>query len=246
MSSMTLQSLLRLVETLRKECPWDRAQTLATLKSKIIEEGYELVEAIDSQDQSSIKEEIGDILFLSLFLAQMFEDEYNVKLDVLIDETVTKYRKKHPHVFEDKNLADKEAVLKFWHKSKKDVFAGIPKMLPALMAATIIQERARRLGFDWESHTGPLKKVLEEIDEVKKSAETDTTFEECGDLLFACVNLLRHLSVDAEDALKNANKKFVNRFRKVLEKLEQRGRNIEDVTLEEMDRLWEGLKDNDS
>jgi MazG family protein len=237
---------MQLVETLRKECPWDRAQTLRSLKSKIIEESYELVEAIDSQDKGSIKEEIGDILFLSFFLARMFEDEYDVKLDVLLDETIKKYREKHPHVFEDKNLADKDAVLKFWHKSKKDVFAGIPRMLPALMAATIIQDRARRLGFDWKSHTGPLEKVLEEIDEIKKSAKTDTTFEECGDLLFACVNLLRHLSVDPEDALKNANKKFVDRFRRVLEELERTGRDIEDATLEEMDRIWERLKNNDA
>jgi MazG family protein len=243
---MKLQTLITLVETLRMECPWDRAQTLASLKSKLIEESYELVEAIDSQDRQAIKEEIGDILFLGLFMAKMFEDEHSVTLDTLVEDTVTKYREKHPHVFKDKDLADKEAVLKFWHGSKKDVFAGIPKMLPALMAAMIIQERAARLGFDWESYAGALEKVLEEVREVKESTGGESQFEECGDLLFACVNLLRHLSVDPEDALKHANKKFVVRFRKVLEALKKSGKDIDSTTLEEMDALWENLKDNGS
>ena len=243
---MKLQSLIALVETLRVECPWDRAQTLRSLKSKIIEESYELVEAIDSRDRQAIKEEIGDILFLGFFMAKMFEDEHSVTLDTLIDDTVKKYQEKHPHVFKDKDLADEDAVLKFWHGSKKDVFAGIPKMLPALMAAMIIQERAGRLGFDWKSYAGALEKVLEEVREVKESTRGERVFEECGDLLFACVNLLRHLSVDPEDALKHANKKFVDRFRNVLEKLKQQGKSIDEASLEEMDALWESLKDHGS
>jgi MazG family protein len=241
---MTFRSLVTLIDTLRKECPWDRAQTLASLKNKVIEESYELVEAIDSQDQKAIKEEIGDLLFLSLFLARMLEDEYDTQLDALVNETVHKYQEKHPHVFKDKNFADQDAVLEFWHRSKKDVFAGVPKILPALMAATLIQERASKLGFDWDSHSGPLEKVFEEIGEVKTSIDTDRVSEECGDLLFACVNLLRHLSVDAEDALKRANMKFVTRFRAVQKQLKEQGKDIEDATLEEMDRLWEGVKKN--
>lgn len=243
---MKLQSLVSLVETLRTECPWDRAQTLASLKSKIIEESYELVEAIDSHDEHAIKEEIGDVLFLGFFVAKIFEEEHGITLDALVGDTVEKYREKHPHVFEGKDLADKEAVLKYWHESKKDIFTGIPKVLPALMAAMIIQERAARLGFDWRSHIGALEKALEEIREVKASVGGDRLFEECGDLLFACVNVLRHLSVDPEDALKHANKKFIERFRKVLEALKERGKDLGDVTLEEMDALWENLKEDGS
>lgn len=243
---MKLQSLVTLVETLRKECPWDRAQTLKSLKGKIIEESYELVEAIDNQSREAIKEEIGDILFLGFFMAKMLDEEHGITLETLVGDTVKKYREKHPHVFKDKKLADKEAVLKFWHGSKQDVFAGIPKMMPALMAAMIIQERAARLGFDWKSYAGALEKVLEEVREVKDSTEDDRLFEECGDLLFACVNLLRHLSVDPEDALKHANKKFVKRFRTVLETLKERGKDVSETTLEEMDALWEKLKENGS
>jgi MazG family protein len=241
---MKLNELFDLVKTLRDNCPWDKSQTLQSLKSKVIEESYELVQAISEDDLAAIVEEIGDVIFLSMFLARIVEEEGMVDFDSLIDAAIKKYRGKHPHVFGERELKDEDAVLEFWHKSKEDISAGVPEILPALLAAKVIQERAARLGFDWSTHDGPLEKVREEIVEVEKSAEP-ARYEEIGDLLFACVNLARHMNVDPEDALRNANKKFVGRFRKVLQELKSKGKDIADVGLEEMDAVWDDIKENE-
>ncbi len=242
---MNIDVLITLVETLRKKCPWDRKQTLNSLKDKIIEESYELVEAIKDNDISTIKEEIGDILFLVIFLAKIFEEDKDVGLDELISSTIKKYKDKHPHVFKGENFTDQDAVLKFWQKSKKDIFGGVPKTLPALLAAEIIQERASKVGFDWETHKGPLEKIKEEIEEIDKSTHAENIFEEYGDLLFACVNLGRHLSVKSEDALRHANKKFIKRFRKIVAELKKQDKGLEEATLEEMDKIWNEIKKRD-
>ncbi|MDH4209893.1 MAG: nucleoside triphosphate pyrophosphohydrolase [candidate division WOR-3 bacterium] len=238
---MKTDDLFRLVKTLREKCPWDRSQTLQSLKGKVIEESYELVEAISEDDLAAIMEEIGDVMFLAMFLARILEEDGKVDFDQLIESTIKKYRAKHPHVFEEKELKDENAVLEFWHKSKEDIFAGIPEILPALLAAKVIQERAARLGFDWPTHAGPLGKVREELSEIDKGQGSER-HEEMGDLLFACVNLARHLNIDPEDALRNANKKFVRRFRRVLKELKSRGRDIDSVGLEEMDAIWDEIK----
>lgn len=240
--AMMIHELIELVNILRKKCPWDRRQTLASLKNNVVEEAYELVEAIDENNQSAIQEEIGDILFLSLFLAKVLEEEKGINTDHVIADTIEKYRDKHPHVFKNMILSDEQEVLKFWQKNKEDIFKGIPTALPALLAAKVIQERASRLGFDWDSSQGPLHKVIEEAHEIEKSVESEKKFEELGDLLFACVNLARHLAIDPEDALRYANKKFVKRFRAVQEELKRRGKTIEDAGLEEMDKIWDELK----
>lgn len=241
---MTFEDLVALVKALRDKCPWDRAQTLLSLKNKVIEEAYELVEAIEVENLPATVEEIGDIIFLALFLARILEEEGKTNLDELIESTMHKYRKKHPHVFENKELKDEHAVLQFWHKSKKDVFAGVPRILPALLATRVIQERASKLGFDWTSHTGPLEKVREEIGELEKCSISKRS-EELGDLLFACVNLARHLDVDPEDALRNANKKFVRRFRAIVKELQKQGKDVEHVGLEEMDKIWDEIKNRE-
>jgi MazG family protein len=238
---MNIDDLLILVKELREKCPWDRVQTLDSLKSKLIEEPYELVEAIDNDDIDAIVEELGDIIFLVLFLVRILEEKGQARLDNIIASTVSKYKKKHPHVFADKELKDEQEVLHFWHKNKEDIFAGIPVILPALLAAQVIQERASRLGFDWSSHTGPLDKVKEETRELEATADAKQG-EEMGDLLFACVNLARHLGIDPEEALRHANKKFVRRFREILGRLEEEGRDIENVNLEEMDKIWDDVK----
>jgi len=233
--------LLDLVKTLREKCPWDRKQTLESLKGKLIEEAYELVEAIEADRVEAITEEIGDIIFLAVFLGRILEERELASLERIITTTVQKYKGKHPHVFADKELKDEHAVLRFWQRSKEDVFAGIPDVLPALLAAKIIQERASKLGFDWASHTGPLEKVKEELREVEDSEQTAHS-EEMGDLLFACVNLSRHLNIDPEDALRHGNKKFVRRFREIVRELKKQGKEIDDVSLEEMDKIWDAVK----
>lgn len=241
---MKLDELFRLVKTLREECPWDRTQTLQSMKGKVIEESYELVEAISEDDVRAIGEEIGDVIFLAMFLARILEEEGKSDFEHIVESTISKYRSKHPHVFEDKELKDAGAVLEFWHKSKDDIFAGIPEILPALLAAKVIQERAAKIGFDWPTHEGPLDKVREELLELEKEGDPGRQ-EEIGDLLFACVNLARHLKIDPEDALRDANKKFVGRFRKVLQELKRRGRDIDGVTLEELDAIWDEIKERE-
>jgi tetrapyrrole methylase family protein/MazG family protein len=242
---MILNDLITLVRTLRKKCPWDREQTISSLKNNVVEEAYELVEAIEENNVEAIKEEIGDILFLGIFLATVLEDERRVQFDDTIAAIIQKYKEKHPHVFEKKELSDQKQVLTFWHESKEDIFIGIPRMLPALLAAKVIQERASRVGFDWDSHAGPLAKINEELQEIEKSAGSEEIFREFGDLLFACVNLARHLSVDPEDALRRANKKFVRRFRAVKLELEKRGKTLHDAELDEMDSIWNTIKQGD-
>jgi MazG family protein len=234
-------ALLELVKTLREKCPWDRVQTLDSLKSKLIEEAYELVEAIEEDDLDATIEELGDIIFLAFFLVRILEERGDASVEGIIGRTVSKYQKKHPHVFADKELKNEKEVLQFWHKNKEDIFAGIPTILPALLAARVIQERASKLGFDWASHLGPLEKVKEEIHELEEMGDVKHG-EEMGDLLFACVNLARHLRIDPEEALRHANRKFVRRFREIIRRLNSQGKDIDNVSLEEMDKIWDEIK----
>jgi tetrapyrrole methylase family protein/MazG family protein len=238
---MNTDDLFELVKILRERCPWDKSQTLQSLKNKIIEESYELVAAISEDRLGAVIEEIGDVMFLALFLTRILEEEGKTNLDDLVKSTMSKYRAKHPHVFHGKDLKDEHEVLEFWHKSKEDIFVGIPEILPALLAANVIQERAAKLGFDWTTVSGPLEKVREEIAEIEKSGDS-ARFEELGDLLFACVNLARHLEIDPEDALRSANKKFVQRFRKVIKELRKQGKDIDETNLADMDAIWDDIK----
>ncbi len=238
---MNIDELLALVKTLREKCPWDRVQTLDSMKGKLIEEPYELVEAIEKSDVDAMVEELGDIIFLALFLVRILEEKGQATIEGIIASTISKYKRKHPHVFAEKELKDEKQVLQFWHKSKDDIFAGIPIILPALLAAKVIQERASRVGFDWPSHDGPLEKVREEVHELENIPDAKRK-EELGDLLFASVNLARHLDIDPEEALRHANKKFVRRFREILKRLEEQGKNIDNTSLEEMDRIWDDIK----
>jgi tetrapyrrole methylase family protein/MazG family protein len=240
-NTVIFDDLIELVRILREKCPWDRIQTLDSLKGKLIEEAYELVDAIEQGNLNGTVEELGDIIFLAFFLTRILEEDGKTTAGDVLASTIKKYEKKHPHVFADKKLKDENEVLQFWHESKGDIFAGVPLILPALLAAKVIQERAARLGFDWASHTGPLEKVVEEFREVEKSGR-ETRVEEMGDLLFACVNLARHLNIDPEEALRHANKKFVRRFRAVMEELRKQGKDSSKASLEEMDKIWDEIK----
>lgn len=231
-----------MIRELRRKCPWDSKQTLNSLKSNLIEEAYEVIEAIGKNDFKNITEEIGDLLFLTLFLALIIEEKKRFKLKKLIKAVIKKYRDKHPHIFQNKRFKDAEEVVKFWHSKKDDIFSGIPNSLPALQAAKTIQERAGRFGFDWHSAKGPLKKAMEEIKELKKAKTKRKRFEEMGDLLFSCVNLSRHLGVDPEGALRRANKKFVKRFSAMQKGLKKMNKDIYSTSLSEMDRLWNQIK----
>ena len=243
---MNIKELINLISTLRKKCPWDKKQTLSSLKNNIVEESYELVEAIEEDNCASIKEEIGDLLFLGLFFAKVLEEEKGISLHELISSTITKYKRKHPHVFKNKKLSNKEEVVSYWHMTKEDIFAGVTQKLPALIAARVIQERASKVGFDWKSSHGPLKKVHEELNELENSHDNQSVFEELGDLLFACVNLARHLSIEPEDALRSANKKFMERFLQIKNELSKQGKHLSEVDLKTMDAIWDEIKKHDS
>jgi MazG family protein len=235
-------AIVKLVKILRAKCPWDKKQTLSSLKNNLVEETYEVVEAIENNDLKSIKEEVGDLLFLGFFLARILEEKKSVTMDELTSSTVRKYRAKHPHVFKNKKFKTPDEVVRFWHGTKKDIFAGIPITLPALLAAKVIQERAAKVGFDWRSKGGPMKKIAEETRELRRAKRPRRIFEETGDLLFSCVNLARHLGVDPEDALRHANRKFVKRFRLVEKNFKKSGKQIKGSSLQEMDRVWDRIK----
>lgn len=237
----SVSELINLIRILRRKCPWDRSQTLNTMKNNVIEEAYEVVDAIEKKNLNAIKEEIGDLLFLGFFLVQLLES-VGIPLKKVVADTINKYKKKHPHVFESKRFKNTDEIVKFWHGSKEDIFRGIPLSLPALIAARLIQERAARIGFDWSDEKGPIDKLIEEIEELKKTDSKIKKREEVGDLLFSCVNLARHLKLDPEEALRQANKKFVNRFRLMMKRLKKKNKELSSLNLNEMDRVWEEVK----
>ncbi|MEO0225431.1 MAG: nucleoside triphosphate pyrophosphohydrolase [candidate division WOR-3 bacterium] len=230
---------------MRRECPWDRAQTLRSIRQNLIEEVYELIEGIDEGDKDKIEEELGDLLFLSLFAIRIARDERVIKEKDFYKKMLTKYQRRHPHVFGKKRVVDKEDVLRLWQERKKGIFDGIPETLPSLIQARLIQERASRYKFDWSDVNGPLKKIFEEIAELQRAIKSGQGREitiELGDLLFSIVNLSRFLKIDAELALRATNRKFIGRFQKIIHKLEERGRDPKKSNLVEMDRIWEEVK----
>jgi len=242
LSGAAIGRLIRVVRTLREKCPWDRRQTLATMKNNLIEEAYEASEAIRRGHPDEIQEEIGDLLFLSLFMMELLAAEKGRSPDDVVRAAVRKYREKHPHVYRRRRLRTAAEVLQYWQQAKRDAFAGIPQSLPALMAAHLIQERAARLGFDWSNARGPWKKIQEEIRELRRARNRCTRREELGDLLFSCVNYARHAGIDPEAALRQANRKFVRRFRAVRRIFERGGRSIKEASLRDLDRIWDRLK----
>ncbi len=200
-----------------------------------------MVDAIEKKDIDAMKEEIGDLLFLGFFLSQLLEAK-GINLQEIISDTIRKYKVKHPHVFKSKRYNNTKEIVKFWHSSKKDMFQGIPFSLPALLATRLIQERAAKVGFDWDDPEGPMQKLIEEIKELKKTGSKNGMKEEIGDILFSCVNLARHLKIDPEDALRQANKKFVKRFRLMQKKLKKNNKDLSSMSLEEMDKIWNKIK----
>ncbi len=238
----SLDDFLRLVKTLRRECPWDRKQTMRSFRNNAIEEAHEFAEAVESGKKEKIIEELGDFLFVALFAALIGEQERGIKISSMISAAIEKYQNKHPHVFKQHDLKTADAVLAFWQKSKPDIFEGMPRSLPSMHAARIIQERAAKLGFDWPGSAGPLSKIREELGELKASAGGRRTFEEFGDMLFACVNYARHVKIDPEHALRRANRKFIKRFRGVIAELRKQDKEPHSVSLSEMDRIWNEIK----
>jgi len=249
-----MDQLLRIMARLRspRGCPWDREQTHASIKQNLIEEAYEVVDAIESRDDAALCEELGDVLLQVVFHAQMAGEKRRFDFDDVAASISDKLVRRHPHVFGKGRLRTADQVLAQWHAIKeherngrKSVLDGVPKHLPALMKAQEVQKKAARVGFDWKRSGDVLAKVEEELGELKRALRRGrgrAVREELGDLLFAVVNLARFRKLDAEDALNQAVKKFRRRFAQIEREVNRRGKKLEDCSLEELDAIWDRAK----
>jgi tetrapyrrole methylase family protein/MazG family protein len=248
--------LVKIMERLRSEngCPWDREQTHDSLKPFLIEEAYEALEALEARQTEKYMEELGDLLFQIVFQAQISTEQGEFTMEQLLETISEKMIRRHPHVFSDVQVANAQEVLFNWEeikrrekggKGERSALDGIPRDLPALLRAHRLQDRASRLGFDWPDIEGAYTKVEEEMTELKSALEEGDRGrmeEELGDLFFSLVNIARFIEVNPEEALRKTIGRFVSRFHHIEEVLNQRGRDIEKVNLEEMERLWQEAK----
>jgi MazG family protein len=257
------ESFLRLVsimDDLREKCPWDRKQTVQTLRHMTIEETYELADAITNEDWKGIKEELGDLLLHLVFYAKIGVEQQKFTLEEVINGISEKLIARHPHIYADVKVNDEEDVKRNWEKlklkeGKQSILSGVPRSLPATVKAMRLQEKARQVGFEWENKEQVWEKVEEEIGELKAAIgnwqsanEADLTIqhkkveEEFGDVIFSLVNYARFLRIDAENALEVTNKKFIRRFTQMEEEVTKSGKNLADLNLHEMDSIWNSVK----
>lgn len=240
------------MDELREQCPWDRKQTLESLRPLTIEETYELGDAILQKDMKGIKEELGDLLLHIVFYAKIGEEQGAFDIGTVIDALCEKLITRHPHIYGDVKVNNEEDVKQNWEKlklkeGKKSVLAGVPNSLPALIKAYRIQDKAAQVKFEWKHIEDVWKKVEEETAELKEAVaehDADKIEDEFGDLLFAMVNYSRFLKVDPEAALERTNLKFMRRFKFIEEEAAQLNKSLNDMTLEEMDAIWNKAKAN--
>lgn len=240
--------LLTIMDELREQCPWDRKQTFQTLRNLTIEETYELADAILEEDIDGIKEEIGDLMLHMVFYAKIGDEQQSFDIADALNAICDKLIKRHPHIYGDVKVKDEEEVKKNWEQlklqeGKKSVLAGVPKSLPAMVKAYRMQEKTKQVGFEWENAGQVWDKVEEEIQEFKETLEQDMSQErreeEFGDILFSLINYARFVKIDPETALERVNIKFKKRF----EYIEAHApKDLNDMTLAEMDLLWEAAK----
>ena len=253
--SKNFDRLVEIMERLRgKEgCPWDRKQTRDSLKPFLIEEAYEVLEAIEEKDADKLKEELGDLLYQILFHAQISKEDGEFDIEDILTTSSEKMVRRHPHVFGDKKADSAEEVLKQWEAIKKEekgeerrsILEGVPSHLPALLRAHQLQARAARVGFDWEHVDQVFSKVKEEMTEFEdafRAKDRENMESELGDLLFALVNIGRFIEVNPEDALRKSISRFISRFRYIEEEIARQGREWSEVSLEEMEELWQEAK----
>jgi tetrapyrrole methylase family protein/MazG family protein len=248
--------LVDLVDRLRgKEgCPWDKEQTHESLKPYLLEEAHEVIEALEDGSDARLKDELGDVLFQVLFHAQIAKEEGRFTIADVLRDNFEKMKRRHPHVFGSERVSGPREVLLNWEQIKRKEAAdgragslldGVPRGLPALLRAHRTQDKASRVGFDWNDPDDVVKKVEEELEELlaaRRRGEQKDVTEELGDLLFAIVNLSRLLDINPEDALKRSTDKFIARFKRIEESLRESGSSAEAATLEEMDDLWNLIK----
>ena len=253
MSQVNADSFLRLVQImdeLREKCPWDKKQTIQTLRQLTIEETYELTDAITGEDWKGIKEELGDILLHIVFYAKIGAEQNRFTLDEVINGVCEKLIFRHPHIYGDVIVTDEEDVKRNWERlkikeGKKSILSGVPQSLPATVKAMRLQEKAKQVGFEWENKEQVWEKVEEEKTELFEaiaSGNKKDIEDELGDVFFSLINFARFLQVDAENALQLTNRKFINRFTKMETAASQKGKVLDEMSLEEMDTLWNEIK----
>jgi XTP/dITP diphosphohydrolase len=243
--------LLTIMDELREQCPWDKKQTMQSLRHLTIEETYELTDAIFKDDLPEVKKELGDVLLHIVFYARIASETNAFDIADVIHSLCEKLISRHPHIYGDVKVADEEEVKQNWEKLKlkegnKSVLGGVPSSLPSVIKALRIQDKAAQVGFDWPDTQQVWDKVDEEMAELKETIteqqELSKTEEELGDLMFALVNLSRHLNINPDDALERTNQKFIQRFQFIEEKCREQGKKITDINLLEMELLWQLAK----
>lgn len=250
-----LEKLIEIMEKLRAKCPWDREQTRESIKPFLIEETYEVIEAIDEGDPQKIKEELGDLLFQIIFQCQIAKERGEFTIDDVMEQIANKMVSRHPHVFGNAEYKTAEEVLEQWEERKKEegkqresILEGIPRALPALIKAQRVQSRAAKVGFDWKDINDVLEKLNEELREFREALDKksqEDIEDELGDIFFSLVNISRFVGVNPEDALRKTISKFISRFRYIEIKAKEMGKNLSEMTLEEMDKLWEEAKSSE-
>ena len=254
-SENSFNRLVKIMDDLREKCPWDQKQTIDTLRQLTIEETYELADAITEHDWKAVKEELGDILLHIVFYAKIGAEQNQFTLDDVINGVCEKLIFRHPHIYPPAGsqlvkVNDEEDVKRNWEKlkmkeGKQSVLSGVPKSLPATVKAMRLQEKAKQVGFEWENKDQVWEKVEEEQRELMEaiaSGNKEHTEEELGDVFFSLINFARFLQVDAENALEKTNKKFTQRFIKMETAATETGKPLQDMTLEEMDSIWNKIK----
>jgi MazG family protein len=242
--------LVSIMDDLREKCPWDKKQTIHTLRQLTIEETYELADAITDSDWKGIKEELGDLLLHLLFYSKIGQEQQQFQLHEMINDICDKLIHRHPHIYGDVKVKDEEEVKANWEKlklkeGKKSVLGGVPPSLPAMVKAMRLQEKAKQVGFEWDNKEQVWDKVEEEIAELKvaiASGDADKTEDEFGDVVFSLINYARFLQVDAENAVERTNKKFIHRFTQMEQEAISTGKPLMQMTLEEMDAIWNKIK----
>ncbi|WP_295767210.1 nucleoside triphosphate pyrophosphohydrolase [uncultured Mucilaginibacter sp.] len=247
--------LLKIMDDLRENCPWDKKQTLESLRHLTIEETYELSDAILSNDLNEIRKELGDVMLHLVFYARIASETNAFTITDVLNGICDKLITRHPHIYSDTEVNDEADVKRNWEKIKlkegnKSVLGGVPASLPALVKASRIQEKARGIGFDWENKSQVWEKVEEEMQEFREefNAEDDTMIDrdraesEFGDLMFSLINYARFININPEDALEKTNRKFIKRFQHLEKKAQENGKQLQDMTLAEMDVYWNEAK----
>ncbi|MFN4313757.1 MAG: nucleoside triphosphate pyrophosphohydrolase [Chitinophagaceae bacterium] len=248
--SAAFLGLAQIMDELREQCPWDRKQTIHSLRQMTIEENFELVDAITDNNWQGIKEELGDLLLHILFYARIGHEQNQFTLEDVINGISQKLVARHPHIYGDLKVNDADEVKKNWEnlklkEGKKSVLGGVPRSLPATVKAMRLQEKAKQVGFEWENKDQVWEKVEEETAELKEaigSGDQDRIEAEMGDLFFSLINYARFLQVDAENALERTNKKFIHRFTQMESQALSQGKDLTTMSLEEMDAIWNSVK----